>query len=182
MKAPAEQVIALVQSGGTMRFHTHAGQLIKTQDVAQHSYGVFWFVYALTGGRASAALLVNAMAHDAGERWIGDVPAPTKRQIPGLGSELARMEAEALEKKTWFRAPELTEEEAAVLKLADCFDGAEFCARESRMGNPQARGMFANFIEYIDECFAKHSTALMKAGLLESTVYFDLMQTYRKMR
>lgn len=146
-------ILEMVRSGGTMRFHAQAGITLKTQDVAQHSYGVFWFVYALTGGAASAALLVAAMSHDAGERWVGDVPAPTKRAIDGLSKTLNAHEEAAVLKRTGFKAPELSSAETAILKLADCLDGAAFCEHEILLGNTLMRRVLNNFLSYAESAY-----------------------------
>lgn len=180
MSTQSRQALNLIRSGSTLRFHTHAGLSLKTQDVAQHSYGVFWLVYVLTGGAPSAGLLVNAMAHDAGEPWVGDVPAPTKRQIPGLSAELGRMEAEALETYTGIVAPELAPWEVVVLKLADYLDGAAFCDREWRLGNTLMRAVMHNFVEYADECYYNNADHLCaKDTRFDFTAFNGLMDYFR---
>lgn len=142
------QTKALVRSGSTQRFHTEAGDLIKTQDVAQHSYGVFWFVLALTKFTASRDLLIAAMAHDAGERWVGDVPAPTKRTLT-MRPELHVYEAQMLRRVTGFAPPELGEHENWILKAADYLDGGFFCQREIKLGNEFIAPVLNNFISYL---------------------------------
>lgn len=142
------KVKALVRSGSTQRFHTEAGDLIKTQDVAQHSYGVFWFVLALTKFTASRELLIAAMAHDAGERWVGDVPAPTKRALT-MRPELHIYEAQLLRRVTGFVAPELSENEHWILKAADYLDGGFFCQREIKLGNEFITPVLNNFVHYL---------------------------------
>lgn len=148
-----KQLKNLVRSGGTARFHCYAAETIKTQDVAQHSFGVFWICEALTFGSPSAALLIQAMAHDIGERWVGDVPATTKRSIPGLGSALTQLEDEAMLKKIGHivTCAPLSDSDAVVLKAADALDGALFCLRELEFGNRAMAGVFRNFIEFVQE-------------------------------
>lgn len=146
----ATQVIAALRSGGTQRFHTHAGRLIKTQDVAQHAYNVTLLVQALTFNRARRELLWAALTHDAAEHWVGDVPAPTKRSLE-IRQLLANYEADALLRETGIEAPKLLPWEDRVLKIADSLEGAFFCAREILMGNQLARGVGRNFLSYIDD-------------------------------
>lgn len=144
-----------LRAGGTQRYHTNTAEMLKTQDVAQHVYGVMWLVTSIMFNRPSAALLLAALAHDAGERWTGDVPSPAKRRIPGVKEAFDEAEVEELAIHCDFRAPALSEVESAVLDLADALDGAFFCSKESEMGNRRIRKTFANFIDYADRAAAK---------------------------
>ena len=144
-----------LRAGQTQRYHTNAAEMLKTQDVAQHVYGVMWLVTSIMFSRPSAALLLAALAHDAGERWTGDVPSPAKRRIPGVKEAFDEAEVEELAIHCDFRAPALSEVESAVLDLADALDGAFFCSKESEMGNRRIHKTFANFIEYADRAATK---------------------------
>lgn len=142
------QLENLMRAGGTQRFHTWAGELLKTQDVAQHVYGLMWLVLALTHNTASRNLLIATIHHDAGERWVGDMPSPTKRIMPGLRDALHEAEADALAARGGVRAPELSGFDDLVLGLADALDGVFFCGRELAMGNRRILPVFENFLEY----------------------------------
>jgi 5'-deoxynucleotidase YfbR-like HD superfamily hydrolase len=144
-----------LRAGGTQRYHTNAAEMLKTQDVAQHVYGVMWLVTSIMFNRPSAALLLAALAHDAGERWTGDVPSPAKRRIPGVKEAFDAAEIEEVAVHCDFLTPKLTETEAAVLDLADALDGAFLCAKEATMGNRLIRKTFANFINYADRAEEK---------------------------
>jgi len=145
----------LMRAGGTQRFHTWSAELIKTQDVAQHVYGLMWLVMMLSGGHASRDLLVATMHHDGGERWVGDMPSPSKRLLPGLRDALHRAEDDAMLVKGATTAPMLSAVDAGILDLADALDGAFFCARELEMGNRRILPVFANFIEYSEAAYVK---------------------------
>lgn len=146
----ASEVVKLVGTGNTQRFHTEAGVLLKTQDVGQHCYGVFWLLYTLTKGHASRELLVAGMAHDAGERWVGDVPSPTKRALE-FRPKLHEYEEAQLKRHTGFVTEKLFTTDELTLKLCDNLDGALFCAREASLGNRTIGLMLSNFVEYVAE-------------------------------
>lgn len=150
-----------LRAGQTQRYHTGVAELLKTQDVAQHVYGVMWLVTSIMHDRPSAALLLAALAHDAGERWTGDVPSPAKRRIPGVKAAFDDAEVEELAVHCDFTAPQLNEVEHAALDLADALDGAFFCSRELAMGNRRIRKTFENFISYADRA----SATLYESGL-----------------
>lgn len=139
------------RSGGTQRFHTHAARMIRTQDVAQHSYNVVGLVIALTGGAASRSLILAALLHDAGEHWTGDVPAPTKRRDPTFRAVLDAAELAAVRAQLGMAEAALSVGEAAVLKLSDSLEGALHCAREIELGNRLVYDMMANFLDYVAE-------------------------------
>jgi len=143
-----------LRAGNTQRYHTGGAELLKTQDVAQHVYGVMWLVTSIMFSRPSAALLLAALAHDAGERWTGDVPSPAKRRIPGVKAAFDEAEVVALAENCDFSTPLLTEVETAALDLADALDGGFFCSRELAMGNRLIHKTFKNFIDYADRAAA----------------------------
>jgi 5'-deoxynucleotidase YfbR-like HD superfamily hydrolase len=173
----------MVRSGGTMRYHCQAGETLKPQDVAQHSYGVFWFAYVLTHGSMRREMMLAIMSHDAGERWIGDVPAPTKRVVPGLGAKLNELESEAVRKRGGVEPQNLTPGESLLLKLADYLDGAAFCDRELKMGNTLMRGVLNNFIAYLDELYGDNLGVLTSAPFVfDVDAFTDLMMYFRSVK
>lgn len=160
------QTLALLKSGGTQRYHTHAADLIKTQDTAQHAYNVAWLVYALTRGAVSHELFVHALGHDAGERWAGDLPAPTKRTL-GIRKSFGEFESAQLTLKTGLILPRLSPLEEKILKLADSLEGARFCCNEIALGNSLPVGMLRNFLDYAHE-------VLVSMGPAETAATIDL--------
>lgn len=137
------------QSGQTQRFHTEVGVLHKTQDTAQHAYGVLMLVLKLTNGYASRELLLAALLHDAGERWAGDMPAPVKRKL-NLRNTLEEHEEECLAERAKLKLPALPLLETRILAIADALDGVMFCLRERSLGNRTVGPMLANFLAYAD--------------------------------
>lgn len=142
------QLLSRMRSGGTQRFHTHADRMLKTQDVAQHSYNVVWLVMALTAHAASRHLILAALEHDAVEHWTGDMPAPTKRAL-GIREQYAAYE-ERLGTDHFGRmyGADLGLFDATVLRLADAIEGAFRCVHEIELGNKLVYGILENFRSY----------------------------------
>lgn len=134
----------LRRSGRVRRYHTE--ELLKPQDVAQHSYGVAWLCWWLTEGAASAPLVLHALAHDAAEHGLGDIPSPTKREL-GIRHQVDAAEARLMALHGVV-LPDLSEFETKVLKLADALDGVLHCVHELELGNQTLYAVFLNFHRY----------------------------------
>lgn len=154
-----KQVLNAMRSGGTQRFHTHAARMLKTQDVAQHSYNVVWLAQMLSKGAASKTLILHALAHDSGEHWVGDVPAPTKRSL-GIREQLGAEEDRVISAMMGWTFGDLAHHEQVLLKLCDSLEGALYCCCEIEMGNVQMIGVLDNFIAYVDELVLSHQDTL----------------------
>lgn len=152
-----------LRSGGTMRYHTHAARMIKTQDVAQHSFNVVWLAMALTHGRLSRDGVLAALEHDAAEHWTGDLPAPTKRAL-GIREQFAEFELATMVHEFGGAAAAPNLLETIVLKLADAMEGALFCTHEIAMGNRLMRGILENFISYTDEVLRNNEDFLAQSA------------------
>ncbi len=152
-----------LRSGGTMRYHTHAARMIKTQDVAQHSFNVVWLAMALTHGRLSRDGVLAALEHDAAEHWTGDLPAPTKRAL-GIREQFAEFELGTMVQQFGgaVSAPNLLD--SVVLKLADAMEGAMFCIHESSMGNRLMKGILENFADYTDQVLRSNEDFLAESA------------------
>lgn len=149
----ARQVEQVLQFGQTKRYHTE--MVLKEQDVAQHSFNVAWLCYMLTDRCASGALIMAALAHDAGERKTGDMPAPIKRAVKA-SQALDDLESDHLFESCGFMPMPLTPDEHTILKVADSLDGAFYCLRELKMGNrlvvdSACGGAARNFMTYVRE-------------------------------
>lgn len=143
-RAAMSTLAFLRRSGRVRRYHTE--ELIKPQDVAQHSYGVAWLCWWLTQGTAGVGLIMHALAHDAAEHGLGDIPSPTKRalgirdQVDAAETHLMRLHGVLL--------PSLNDAESKVLKLADALDGVLHCLHELELGNQTLYAVFLNFHRY----------------------------------
>jgi len=127
------------------RFHTV--NLLVGETVGHHSCNVAWLVTMLTHD-PSVELLQAALLHDAAEQWTGDVPATAKWMSSVLHKELTTMEDNLhMYHELW--RPELTPEEAAILKQADMLDLCFKMVEELEMGNQHARPILIRGIEWL---------------------------------
>ena len=139
------QLLELIIKGGAVkRYHN---EMVTPQTVGHHSYGVAWLCWILSGQNPSSALLMAAISHDTAEGVVGDVPAPTKRAIPGLKAMLDEYEERAM-KNAGISLMPLTGTEVRILKLADVMEGMMFCISERATGNQNAEVIYANFVNY----------------------------------
>lgn len=146
----AAQLRAMLSTGDVLRYHTEHRAMIQAQTTSQHAYGVVCVLYYLTDGRISRELLLAGLWHDAGERWIGDIPSPVKRNFPELGQAVDKAEADALFKHTGIALPELTEAEAVLLRLADGLEGLWFSYYElNHLGNKAFSTIFGRYYTYV---------------------------------
>lgn len=134
-------------SARVKRWHTEP--VLHQQTVGEHTYGVVYLTLFLTDWQASRNLLIAALMHDTAERKFGDVPSPTKK-LAGIKQAMDALEDEHME-RLGLTIPELSPEEAQVLKLADNLEGGMFCAFEVRRGNRDIQTGFNNYIRYIEQ-------------------------------
>lgn len=139
------QVLFMFRGGETSRFHTL--RTIQQDNVAQHSFGVA-HLCQLINPQCSKNLILAALEHDLAEQVTGDMPAPSKREL-GVSLRMSELEDEILH-RAGFGVP-LTEEEARILKLADCFQGMLFCIRERSLGNRGVEAVFGRYRGYVLE-------------------------------
>jgi 5'-deoxynucleotidase YfbR-like HD superfamily hydrolase len=137
----------LRRSGQVRRYHTE--RTLVDQDVAQHSYCVAWLCYILTDGHPSRDLLLAALAHDAAEHALGDIPSPTKRML-GIRDRVDAHEAAAMRHHGVFM-PDLSVEDDHILKMADALDGVLYCLHERQLGNTTLKQTFQNYCAYVGQ-------------------------------
>jgi 5'-deoxynucleotidase YfbR-like HD superfamily hydrolase len=130
----------------TKRFHTV--RTIGQNTVGEHSFSVVWLIYLLTGGTASAKLLMAGATHDLAEHVAGDMPSPSKRAL-GIGAELNELEEKMLEDHGLLFP--ISKKEQRTLKLADMFSGMLFCVSERSLGNKNIEEIYARFHSYVLE-------------------------------
>lgn len=126
-------------AGRVSRYHTWPH--VREQSVGEHTWQVMRILLAIWP-EAPRELLVETIFHDAGERVSGDAPYPIKAQNPTLKSEMDRIErAGRLEMTAWGAVAPLpiSEQERAVLKLAEFIEMMEWGLDELALGNQSAR-------------------------------------------
>jgi 5'-deoxynucleotidase YfbR-like HD superfamily hydrolase len=143
-----DRLVFLLRGGMVKRFHNAA--TLQEQNIAAHSWSVAWFCYLLSFREPSANLLLAAMAHDMGEQFTGDNPAPAKRAM-GLSEAFKSQEGVVLSSFEFEFEDRLSAEERRVLKVSDVFDGMLFCVRERMFGNKFVETTFNKFSGYARE-------------------------------
>lgn len=68
-------LVAAFRAAGAVR-RSHTSGSAHHYDVAQHSWNALALLFALYPGTPSVTLIRAVHAHDAAERWVGDLPAP----------------------------------------------------------------------------------------------------------
>lgn len=107
------------------------------------------------------------LAHDLGERWCGDIPAPAKWSMSKvLRAELEQLEVQALRSigQEW----NLTDPESRWLKAVDCLELWLWGYEQLAMGNRNAQKVIDNIDRYF---------SLTKTPMPRSVVEF--MADYR---
>jgi 5'-deoxynucleotidase YfbR-like HD superfamily hydrolase len=152
------------------RFHQLLGHVHRTQNNADHQWGVVMLAYLLADGAPSVNLLMAAATHDLAEQAVGDIPAPTKRAL-GLTNELDTMEGAVLTR--YGLSFPLTDAEQQVLKLADSLDGMLYCCREASMGNRNVKFIYQKWVRWIMEMPGARTTTELEVILAVRAIWRD---------
>ena len=80
-------------TGQTVRYHTNPVMSRLHQTDADHSWGVAMIILSLHPN-PSRNLVAQAVVHDCGEKWAGDLSYPFKRMYPQVGHAHADAEAQ----------------------------------------------------------------------------------------
>lgn len=112
---------AAFRAGAIRRWHTNAALAATGDRLDAHAGRVARLILAWHPA-PSVALLRAALIHDDGEIGTGDIPGPIKATLPvDVALTLERIE-EAARAEIWGEDPEITEDEALWLALADRLD------------------------------------------------------------
>lgn len=87
---------AILAGGYCTRWHAYPALAHIRETLAEHHARVAQIILALHPA-PSVALIDAALHHDAGEPFVGDVPAPFKRANPELAAAIGAAEDRALE-------------------------------------------------------------------------------------
>ena len=123
----ARKTLATYGGGMVQRYHTHPIVAHTGQMNSGHQWGVAVLVLTIWPD-ASRALVVEAISHDAGERWAGDDPAMMKWLNPQIVEMKHKLETEAREKHSTLPMQDLTPAEKRKLKLCDKLECILWCA------------------------------------------------------
>lgn len=135
------------------RFHTY--NVLRYETVGHHSHGVAYLIDILYPD-ARKELLSAALRHDLAEGGsavhggTGDIPSHIKQFVPGIRSELKKIEDRDLAEVD-LSMPELTEGEQRRLKFADRVHGALYCLEEISRGNDCLKQPLSWYLDTIRE-------------------------------
>lgn len=134
----------ILASGEVKRYHTF--RTIGEQNNADHSWNVTVLLLAIFPD-ASRDLIIASIMHDAHELKTGDIPSTTKWEYPELRAIIKRIEADIEE--TYQFMPPISEQEKAILKVADCLEMIRFAAIQLSLGNRNARKVLVNCYNHV---------------------------------
>lgn len=132
MKTNAKWIVQSRAGGRVERCHgvPHAGSYSN----AAHSWGVAMLMFYLWP-EDFPRLAGACLAHDVPEAWVGDVPAPTMRYLPGLRKDLGEIE-DGLNASLGLPAEgELAIEDHVKLKACDRLELYLWCREQLLLGN-----------------------------------------------
>lgn len=126
-----ERAKALLEGGGTLRYHTQP--MLRRQTVAEHTWRMLVLLDALHPD-PPMVLFLAVLLHDVQERWTGDVPGPAKWCGGAeLGTALTKVEYEVAKKLGCNFT--LTPEDRTWLKGLDMVEAYAWAVEERAMGN-----------------------------------------------
>lgn len=128
----ARRVIQARAGGKVERAHgvPHVG----SYNNAAHSWGVAMLM-AYLWPEDFPRLALACLTHDVPEAWVGDVPAPTMRYVPGLRDGLEKLETRISHSLGLPAEADLSPEDHAKLKACDRLDFWLWCREQELMGN-----------------------------------------------
>jgi len=109
-----EKLMFVYKGGRTKRFHT--ADILTTQNVAEHSFGVAALVHILDPA-ARKEVLLAALSYDLAEHLVGIIPSPVKRQFPAVKVEMDIAENTLLANSGFNYEQYLTPEERNILNF-----------------------------------------------------------------
>ena len=141
----ADQLMFLMRAYNVKRYHT--ADVPEIQTVGDHTARVALLTVYLTGGNH---LVWPALLHDGAEDEVGDVNAHAKRKYPYLNEAVDHAEATAFA-EIGLRMPDLTEEDEAILKVADKLDLVLFGMKMDIRGDQRGAALVQRVMGYINE-------------------------------
>jgi hypothetical protein len=117
----------VLDSGYVQRYHTHP-DLAGLQDLSQHQWRCAMIIITLHP-KPSPALIREALTHDVGEAYTGDLPFQFKRDRPCLAMDMAE-EERAYRREVWMSDMILSDKEELWLKFADLAECVGFAYRK----------------------------------------------------
>ena len=138
----------------------------RQQSVAEHQYNVCMIARHLCKkiGIEDENVMKAALEHDLDEVRFGDIPSPTKEMLKHHGVDINAMMNHM--------GRVMTEQEAAILKIADMLDAILFL-RDHAIGT-QAKSILDNLFDKLFSYVEKHNTGNNSVSLM--TITFEILQ------
>lgn len=124
-----KNIVQLLQSGLSRRWHNNPDMADKADDLAQHQWHVAMIVLFLKPD-ASRELLIEAITHDVGEMVVGDLSYDFK--INNFDIASLHKEKELSAKQQIIENGNLSKEETQALKFADWLSSYWWVALKNR--------------------------------------------------
>lgn len=140
---PLVEAVLYRDAGAVKRYHTK--RTLRTQDVAQHTFGMLMLVRQVCPG-ARKDVYDAILHHDLPELFTGDIPAPIKRASPQIGLALELLERELTPLHAEFN---LTADEEALVKWADRMELVLWAMEEFELGNRGASAVVQRGLGWI---------------------------------
>lgn len=115
---------------------THVGSYSN----AAHQWGVAMLMHALWP-EDFPRLAIYCLSHDVPEAWVGDIPAPTKRNVPGLKETLDVYESRINRDLGLPAESELEGEDMEKLKACDRLELYLWAKEQVMLGNRFVEGV-----------------------------------------
>ncbi len=143
MASKTETIIKLREGSHVSRCHTlpHHGEYT----VGKHSYDAVMLLMELHPN-PTLRLVKAVLYHDLGERWCGDVPAPSKWSDGEISKRLALLEKRCLEALGY--GDKLTPEEVMWVNAVDKLELLLWSKDQLAFGNMNAASIIGNLISY----------------------------------
>jgi len=124
------------RSGGKVE-RCHAIPHLGSYSNAAHSWGVAMLM-AILWPDDFPRLAYACLVHDIPESWIGDIPAPVMRHIPGLKEQLEVVEEKLMERLNLPSFNGMSPEDHAKFKACDWLEFYLWCRDQAALGNQNA--------------------------------------------
>lgn len=139
MTQETTELLAALRATRVKRYHTRT--TIVQQTLGEHSANAALIVLYLGG---SPRAVVEALYHDLGELYVGDLPAPVKWSNPDLTAVHGAIETEAVNAIMPSVLDPLQPLDAFIVKVADLIELLTYCHHERSMGNRTLNDVLEN--------------------------------------
>jgi len=146
MKSELQRVLLAIEGGRVERCHCFPTNSRPT--VGLHTFNAVSILLILCPD-PTINMIKALQFHDMAERFLGDVPAPVKKEYKSFGSDYEAIERRILMEYDMY--PALDEREKMWVHAMDLLEFLMFIKHELNLGNEYARQRYDRICRYIDE-------------------------------